>query len=236
MPIAGTTPNITVVSSSVRGTKSISKFDMVKSFWQLPRDVASQELMSFMTEDTVYTPNWVAQGAMVSAIDFQMQMQDVMALMLQRNDLVCVDDVIIFAPSVEEFLQALKEFFIILRDRRLKMSAAKSSLFQLYVAELQYFVCASNWLHDSLPDYARVVAPLQERLGMEGNKNGLNVAVILTENEVISYNEVKTLIKASVPLEFPSSTLELVVMTGPLLTGWSMMVTEVRVWLPVDKQ
>ncbi|KAE8899253.1 hypothetical protein PF005_g27770 [Phytophthora fragariae] len=87
-----------------------------------------------MTEDTVYTPNWVAQGAMVSAIDFQMQMQDVMALMLQRNDLVCVDDVIIFAPSVEEFLQARKEFFIILRDRRLKMSAAKSSLFQLYGA------------------------------------------------------------------------------------------------------
>ncbi|KAE8899252.1 hypothetical protein PF005_g27771 [Phytophthora fragariae] len=116
------------------------------------------------------------------------------------------------------------------------MDALSALLVPSTVAELQYFVCASNWLHDSLPDYARVVAPLQERLGMEGNKNGLNVAVILTENEVISYNEVKTVIKASVPLVFPSSTLELVVMTGPLLTGWSMMVTEVRVWLPVDMQ
>uniref|UniRef100_H3H259 RNA-directed DNA polymerase n=1 Tax=Phytophthora ramorum TaxID=164328 RepID=H3H259_PHYRM len=220
-------------------------------------------------------PN-LAVGAVDSAIHFQMQMQDAMAPMLQRNALVWVDDVIIFAPTVEEFLQALKEFFIILRDRRLKLSAAKSSLFQLEVlwcgklisgsgvrhdservdalsalpvpstvAELQYFVCASNWLHGSLPDYARVVAPLQERLGMERkrigrrNRNALNVAVTLTEAEITSYNEVKTLIKASVPLVFPSPTSELVVMTDASLTGWSIVVTEIQAWddsLPVDKQ
>uniref|UniRef100_H3H7X8 RNA-directed DNA polymerase n=1 Tax=Phytophthora ramorum TaxID=164328 RepID=H3H7X8_PHYRM len=275
VPIAGAMPNLAVVSSSVRGARCFAKFDMIKGFWQLPLDVDSQELMSFMTEDTVYTPTR-PQGAVDSAIHFQMQMQDAMAPMLQRNALVWVDDVIIFAPTVEEFLQALKEFFIILRDRRLKLSAAKSSLFQLEalwcgklisgsgvhhdservdalsalpvpstVAELQYFVCASNWLHDSLPDYARVVAPLQERLGMERkrigrrNKNALNVAVTLTEAEVTSYNEVKTLIKASVQLVFPSPTSELVVMTDASLTGWSIVVTEVQAWddsLPVDKQ
>uniref|UniRef100_H3H8H0 Reverse transcriptase n=1 Tax=Phytophthora ramorum TaxID=164328 RepID=H3H8H0_PHYRM len=275
VPIAGAMPNLAVVSSSVRGARCFAKFDMIKGFWQLPLDVDSQELMSFMTEDTVYTPTR-PQGAVDSAIHFQMQMQDAMAPMLQRNALVWVDDVIIFAPTVEEFLQALKEFFIILRDRRLKLSAAKSSLFQLEVlwcgklisgsgvrhdpervdalsalpvpstvAELQYFVCASNWLHDSLPDYARVVAPLQERLGMERkrigrrNRNALNVAVTLTEAEITSYNEVKTLIKASVPLVFPSPTSELVVMTDASLTGWSIVVTEVQAWddsLPVDKQ
>ncbi|KAE8955777.1 hypothetical protein PF011_g31695 [Phytophthora fragariae] len=122
-------PNLAVVSSSVRGAKCFAKFDMIKGFWQLPLDVDSQELMSFMTEDTVYTPTRVPQGAVDFAIHFQMQ--DAMAPMLQRNALVWVDDVIIFAPTVEEFLQALKEFFIILRDRRLKLSATKSSLFQL---------------------------------------------------------------------------------------------------------
>ncbi|GMF60915.1 unnamed protein product [Phytophthora fragariaefolia] len=113
------------------------------------------------------------------------------------------------------------------------------------VAELQYFVCASNWLHDSLPDYARVVAPLQARLGAERkrmdrrNKNALNAAVELTETEVNSYNDVKARIQASVPLVFPSATSELVVMTDASLTGWSIVVTEVETWdpsLPVDKQ
>ncbi|OWZ03397.1 hypothetical protein PHMEG_00024882 [Phytophthora megakarya] len=35
------------------------------------------------------------------------------------------------------------------------------------VADLQYFVCATNWLHDSLPDYTRVVVPLQDKLNTE---------------------------------------------------------------------
>ncbi|POM57580.1 Hypothetical protein PHPALM_37884 [Phytophthora palmivora] len=109
VPIGGSMPNLAVVSSGVRGTKLFAKFDMTKGFWQLPLDVDSQELMS-LNGDTMYAPTRVPQGAVDSAIDFQMQMQDVMTLMIQRNALVLVDDVIVFAHSTREFLQALKKF------------------------------------------------------------------------------------------------------------------------------
>ncbi|KAG3203961.1 hypothetical protein PC128_g2327 [Phytophthora cactorum] len=61
------------------------------------------------------------------------------------------------------------------------------------VAELRYFVCTANWLHDSMPDFARVVAPLQENLQAERGKlgrrsrNALNVAIQWTGAEQESY-------------------------------------------------
>ncbi|OWZ02163.1 Retrotransposon protein, Ty3-gypsy subclass [Phytophthora megakarya] len=156
--------------------------------------------------------------------------------MLQRNALVWVDAEIVFGKTVNEFLHALKEFFIFVRERQLKLNITKISLFQADVmwrgklisgtgvrsdlervdalptlpvpsteAELQYFVCARNWHDDSLPDYAGVVAPLQERLDVERkrlgrhNKNALAVAAELTETEVTSYNDVTILIQTSDP-------------------------------------
>ncbi|GMF47373.1 unnamed protein product [Phytophthora fragariaefolia] len=113
------------------------------------------------------------------------------------------------------------------------------------VAELRYFVYSSSWLHDSLPDMhaslrlcRRGWVWMRKRIGRR-NKNALIVAVELSEAEVSSYNDVKTLIKVSVPLIFPSPTSELVVMTDASLTGWSIVVTEVENWdssLRVDKQ
>ncbi|KAF1323287.1 hypothetical protein FI667_g4734, partial [Globisporangium splendens] len=276
VPIAGAMPNLSVISAAVYGSTCFAKFDLMKGFWQLPLHPASQEIMSFMTEDTVYTPLRVPQGAVDSAIHFQMQMQAALSPMLQRNVLVWIDDIIVFAPTIEGFLHALQEFFTIMRDRRFKLNASKSSLFQpevmwcgkllsgagvrhdparvdaltalplpTTVAELQYFVCASNWLHESLPDYARVVAPLLLKLDAERkrigrrNKNALNVAVDWSTDEAMAYNTVKQLIQMSIPLAFPSHNGELCVFTDASLSGWSIVITTVEEWndnAPIDQQ
>eukprot|EP00644_Phytophthora_capsici_P005581 jgi/Phyca11/97940/e_gw1.2.1298.1 len=113
------------------------------------------------------------------------------------------------------------------------------------VADLQYFVCATNWLHDSLPDYARVIAPLQDKLNAERsrigrrNRNALNVATTWSDKERVEYNAVVALVADSALMTFPDADAELLLFTDASATGYGIVVTQVRDWddsLPVDKQ
>ncbi|OWY94650.1 Retroelement [Phytophthora megakarya] len=114
--------------------------------------------------------------------------------MLYHSLLVWVDDLLLFAKNAEEYLCKLRELFVVLRARRLKLNAKKCTLFSTSVvwcgkvidgsgiqhspdrlkaltdmqlpptaAALQQFLCAANWLRDSMVDYARVVGPLQAK-------------------------------------------------------------------------
>ncbi|KAG2938825.1 hypothetical protein PC119_g10785 [Phytophthora cactorum] len=173
-----------------------------------------------MTDDGGFTPTRVAQGGVESALHFQSTMQTVLDPLIPQHALVWIDDVIIFADNVGDFLRVLKVFFELIVQHNLKLSLPQSSLYQTSinwcgrlissdgvrhdpervsalstlplprtVEELRYFVCASNWLHDSLVDYARTVAPLQvkldadrKRIGRRG-RNALNVEVEWTPAE-----------------------------------------------------
>ncbi|OWY90721.1 hypothetical protein PHMEG_00041019 [Phytophthora megakarya] len=125
-------------------------------------------------------------------------MQKVLAPLIPHLALMWVDDVFLFAPTVEEVEQVLRQFFLLVVKAPLKLNMAKSKLFEVEVlwcgrlissagvrndparvkalftlplpatvADLQCFVCATNWLQDSLPDYALIIAPLQTKLTAE---------------------------------------------------------------------
>ncbi|POM69516.1 Hypothetical protein PHPALM_14191 [Phytophthora palmivora] len=88
------------------------------------------------------------------------------------------------------------------------------------VADLHWLIFASNWLYESLPDYARVVTHLHAKLETDKkrigkrNQNALMVATHWTGSERAAYNAVS-------------------------LTGYSFGITQVKRWLPgvaVDKQ
>lgn len=191
VPIAGAPPNLASVTHQVQGAYGFGKFDLFKGFWQLPRAPASQELFSFITEDGVFTPTRVPQGASDSAVHFQLQMHKCFESMLYRNLIVWIDDLLLFAASAEEFLHQLRCLFEVLRTRGLKLNANKCSLFSTRAewcgrvfdgegvthsprriaalqemqlpptaAALQQFLCAANWLRESIVDFSRVVAPL----------------------------------------------------------------------------
>ncbi|OWZ21250.1 protease, Reverse transcriptase, ribonuclease H, integrase [Phytophthora megakarya] len=128
---------------------------------------------------------------MDSGLHFPSQAQAKLAPLIPKSALVWVDDEILFAPTLPEFLGTLRVFFCIDQEANFKHNAAKSSLFELAIkrcgrhissdgnrhdpervnalaelplpstiAELQYFVCVTCWLSDSLPDYSRIIAPL----------------------------------------------------------------------------
>eukprot|EP00644_Phytophthora_capsici_P000720 jgi/Phyca11/109428/e_gw1.16.740.1 len=73
--------------------------------------------------------------------------------------------------------------------------------------ELQQFICASNWMRDSLIDYARTVQLLQQCLdrALEGKRKTKRVAsgisLQLSKEELASFDQVKKLL-ANTTLNF----------------------------------
>lgn len=129
VPLADAPPNLSVATQSLQNMYGFGKADMFKGFWRLPLHEDSQEIFSFMTEDGVYTPLRVPKGARDSAMHFQMQMQECFKEMLYEALLVWIDDVLLFAASPHEYIQQLRKFFSILRERNLKLNINKCELF-----------------------------------------------------------------------------------------------------------
>ncbi|OWZ02003.1 hypothetical protein PHMEG_00026515, partial [Phytophthora megakarya] len=135
IPIAGVMPSAAVVMEVLLGQKMFARFDLTQGFWQLPLHPDSQELFSFVTPDGVYTPKRVPQGAMDSALHFQAQMQTLLTPLIPHSALVWVDDVILFAPTMEEFLEVLKKFFIFYHRCRGEFGTEHGEKFSLRVGD-----------------------------------------------------------------------------------------------------
>ncbi|KAE9009233.1 hypothetical protein PR001_g16486 [Phytophthora rubi] len=276
VPIAGTMPNLASAAGAVRGAVAFARFDLLKGFWQLPLHPNCQEMFSFLTEDAVYTPTRVPQGATDSALHFQAQLQRILAPLLHRNCLLWIDDILLFASSMDEFLRVFREFFELIKDHGLKLSVTKCVLFQPQVlwcgkmvsgtdiqhdperlsalanlpppptvAALQQFLCAVNWVRDSLIDYARIAAPLYECLEQQmrvigkRNKNGLHAALEWSPELDACFREVKLLLLRAAPLAHPAEDAAVCLLTDASADGWSVIVSQVVKWdadLPVHQQ
>ncbi|POM74948.1 Hypothetical protein PHPALM_8009 [Phytophthora palmivora] len=279
IPIAGGMPSAASLLDAFENFKNKKVFgrvDFTRGFWQMPLHEDSRAMFSFITPEGVFTPTRVPQGGMDSALHFQNQVQAKLVPLIPHSAIVWVDDVLLFAPTVEEFLKTLRTFFEIVHKARFKLNMAKSSLFELEilwcgrlisgegvrhdptrvnalanlplpvtVADLQYFVCATNWLHDSLPDYARMIAPLQDRswrksrISLRWNWNALNVATTWSAKERAAYDAVVALVADSALMTFPDANAELLLFTDASAAGYGIIVTQVRDWdaaLPVDRQ
>ena len=186
-PLAGMMPFQSNILKHTKGMKFFGLFDFLKGFWQLPLSKDSQEILSFMTDDGIYSPTRVPQGCTDAALHFQATMEECFKQLLYSHLLIWIDDMLLFGKTINEYLDALEKFFKLLVEFGLKLSVKKSSLFEREVTwcgriidgqgvrhdpqrlkalidmpipetagELQQFLCASNWLRDSLIDYARV--------------------------------------------------------------------------------
>ncbi|GMF14713.1 unnamed protein product [Phytophthora fragariaefolia] len=241
--LAGATPNLVIVIQSVKGAYAFGLFDLFKRFWQLSLHPISQELYSFVTEDGVFTPTRVPQGASDSATHFQLPMQDRFRDMLYDNLLVWIDDLLLFAKTLEEYLAKLREFFAVLRSRRLKLNAKKCLLFSASefalpptAAALQQFLCAANWLRDSMVDYARTVHPLQAKLedvmARRGRRKSQLAGVDLTwtDEDKDAFSAVVDLLATPNKQHFADKDARVYLLTDASSTGWAIVVSQVRHW------
>ncbi|KAG2910797.1 hypothetical protein PC117_g19308 [Phytophthora cactorum] len=83
-------------------------------------------------------------------------------------------------------------------------------------AELQQFLCATNWMRAGLVDYSRVAWPLQERLdaalaGTNKTKRAAaGIQLDLTMEELESFEAVKNLLAHSATLTYPNPSKQLI--------------------------
>eukprot|EP00644_Phytophthora_capsici_P012184 jgi/Phyca11/119395/e_gw1.38.469.1 len=229
----------------------------------MPLHPNSREFFSFVTEDGVYTPTRVPQGASDSAVHFQAQMNDVLKDLLFRSVLVWIDDVLLFAHTAGAYLENLEKFLAILRERRLKLNARKCKLFAKRVkwcgklidgtgvehdperlaalqqmplpptgAALQHFLCALNWLRDSMVDYARTTAPLQEKLEHVMQTRGRRKAQLSgatlewNDEESEAFRKTLEMIERSCKLAFPDKGATVCMFSDASLTGYALVLTQ----------
>ncbi|KAG2933679.1 hypothetical protein PC114_g1366 [Phytophthora cactorum] len=138
--------------------------------------VDSREIISFITEDGVFTPKRVPQGATDSALHFQGELRKVLAAHIPHSALAWVDDVILFAPTVVEFVLFPRQFFSLVAEARIKLNMAKSKLLEVEVLWCGRLTSGdgvrSDPARNPLPDYARMIAPLQTKLATEKKRIG----------------------------------------------------------------
>eukprot|EP00644_Phytophthora_capsici_P000803 jgi/Phyca11/109371/e_gw1.16.848.1 len=241
--MAAVMPILAVVMENARGMKHFGLFDFLKGFWQLPLAEICQEFLSYMTDEKIFTPRRVPQGSSDAAIFFQRTMETCFASLLYEHLLIWIDDLLLYAADMDTYMDKLAEFFALLDQFGLKLSAKKSSLYQTEVkwcgrvldhqgvrhdpqridtlrqipypktaGELQQFVCAINWMRESIVDYARQVSPLQKCLdtAIAGTKRtrraAAGIELELSEEERTAFDNVKELLATCATLDFPDDS------------------------------
>ncbi|OWZ15878.1 hypothetical protein PHMEG_00010406 [Phytophthora megakarya] len=102
--------------------------------------------------------------------------------------------------------------------------------------ELQQFLCAANWMRESLVDYARTVAPLQTRLdtalasGKRTKRVAAGIKIELTCDERQTFEAVKEMLGHSATLAFPDNDAVTCLLTDASDYGWALIVTQVKDW------
>lgn len=267
IPIAGALPNFAVITSHLKNAKYFARFDFFKGFWQFPLAPESQEFFSFLVDGVVYTPRRVPQGASDSAIHFQKQMELVFQEMLYTSLLIWIDDVVVYATTLSQFIFNLTEFFRLVKKHKLKLHPGKCELFNTTVrwcgkvfdgegirhdpsrlkaiqalpaprtaADLMHFICATNWLRDSIVDYARVIAPLQDKLtkllppSKKTKRYAASIQLDWNPEDQLQFETVLQHVAASSKLWFPDDTATLCLFTDASEKGWAVVLTQVKEW------
>ncbi|KAE9082359.1 hypothetical protein PF005_g16446 [Phytophthora fragariae] len=104
-------------------------FDFLKSFWQLPLDESCQEFLSYMTDNGVFTPTRVPQGSTDAALHFQFTVEMVLGELVNKCVIVWIDDLLVFADTEEELVDAIEAVLTKLGEYGLKLNPKKSALF-----------------------------------------------------------------------------------------------------------
>ncbi|OWZ04014.1 hypothetical protein PHMEG_00024162 [Phytophthora megakarya] len=111
--------------------------------------------------------------------------------------------------------------------------------------ELQQFLCAVNWMRESLIDYARQVSPLQHKLDEALAKTrrtkrvAAGISIELSADEKAMFDNVKDMLSASATLAFPDDSATTCLLTDASDVGWAVIVTQVKGYdmkVPVQEQ
>ena len=183
-------PNIDSPLSQISGATCFASLDFCHEYWQLPLDRASQECQSFIFPDGVYSPTRVFHGQTNAVAHYQSSilalcttlresllqwLDDILAhssspdeliSLLARFFAICGQYGLkrhsrkcrLFLREVNWCGRLLSKAGIRLDPRRIPASLeiTESST----GADLQQFVCATNWMRYAIPTFNKLIDPL----------------------------------------------------------------------------
>ena len=122
------------------GCRLFSKIDLLKGFWQIPMDPATQQVLAFSTPLGLYEPLFMPFGFCNAPAVFQREMQRVLAERLTKGVVVFVDDILIFTRTAEEHAELVEWVLTRLRDEGYIAHPDKCEFFQREVSFLGHVV------------------------------------------------------------------------------------------------
>lgn len=107
----------------VGSAKFVSKFDLLKGYWQVPLSSRAREIAAFITPKGLYSHKVMPFGLRNSLATFQHLMNRVVGDM--QGCAVYLDDVVIYSNTWDTHLERIQELFTRLAEARLTVNLAK---------------------------------------------------------------------------------------------------------------
>ncbi|CAB4029730.1 Hypothetical predicted protein [Paramuricea clavata] len=131
-------PRIDDCVDKIGTAKYVSKFDLLKGFWQIPLTERAKEVSAFVTPKGLYQYKVMPFGMRNSPATFQRLINNVIAEVEGCEGYI--DDVIIYSDTWEEHLKIMRKFFTRLSDAKLTINLLKSEFGCGHVTYLGHIV------------------------------------------------------------------------------------------------
>ena len=131
-------PRIDDCIDKIGNAKFVSKFDLLKGYWQVPLTERAKEISAFATPDGLYQYKVMPFGMKNAPATFQRMIHSLL------QDLegceAYIDDVIIYSDTWDEHLRIMRALFDILAKANLTVNLEKSEFCHAYVEYLGHKV------------------------------------------------------------------------------------------------
>jgi len=148
-------PRADDILESMSTAHYFSHFDLVRGYWQFQIAVEDQEETAFTTPDGHYHFRKMSFGLTNAPATFQREMDTILKGLLWTDCLVYLDDIVIFASSLEEHLSKLDQVFTLLGEAGLKVKPEKCSILPKEMKLLGHVVSMDGTKVD--PDKIQVI-------------------------------------------------------------------------------
>ncbi|GMF39813.1 unnamed protein product [Phytophthora fragariaefolia] len=114
-----------------------------------------------------------------------------------------------------------------------RIDSLRSLPYPRTAGELQLFVCAINWMRESIIDFARQEEPLQRRLDAalastkRTRRAAASIEIELTDDERRAFDDVKEDLVTAATLDFPDDSATTCLFTDASDVGYAVIVTQV---------
>ena len=134
-------PRIDETLERLKGSCVFSSLDLKSGYWQVEIEEESKQYTAFTLGPLgFYECNRMPFGATNAPATFQRLMESCLGDLNLNWCIIYLDDVVVYAPTVEEHLKRLKGVFQKLKDAGLKLKPSKCELFKKSISYLGHVV------------------------------------------------------------------------------------------------